>query len=210
MKVISTAPTRISLFGSGTDTEPFASTYGGMCINLAINIRQHITLWENMTVAEYPQGATPAFYYKILEEFGMDYDRWGFKSAFDVDIQTGLGSSASAAVALVGAIAKAKGLEMTRQEIAEKAWDIEVNKLGMFGGRQDQYAASFGGMNIITFRNEVNITPVDRYIADNIANNLLLFDTGLRRTQPKLQENLKTLSVESINALESIKDIALT
>lgn len=210
MIIKATAPSRISLFGGGTDIPSFYEKYGGIVISMAINIKQHIELETKddgiFGGLEMPDHANHNFYRAFAEE--MDFTGT-YKSKFDADIQTGLGSSASCAVVLVGAIARAKGLKMTRSEIAEKAWDIEVNKIGLFGGKQDQYAAAFGGMNVIIFGEKVEVKPVNRLAAEDMVDHLLLFDTGLRRTEPKLQENLKIPSSEQIRALLKMSAIAL-
>src|SRR5690348_11409628 len=103
MKILSIAPTRISLFGGGTDVEPFASEYGGIVISMAINIRQKLTMYSGEDIFEvrgksqFPLGANPDFYYQMLEEFGINDGTHLTKliSQFDGLIESGIGSSAS-------------------------------------------------------------------------------------------------------------------
>lgn len=203
VKVI--CPTRISLFGGGSDVEPYASKYGGTCINMAINLYQHMTFdtgypKERLLI---PYGANPDFYRTIAKE--MDYDLRYLKAWFDADIESGLGSSASAAVAMIAGINKIKGLNMSKYDIAMKAWDIEVNKLGLYGGKQDQFAAACGGLNKIEFRKLVYSQPIDD---DGLLDHLLLFYTGMNRQSPKIQEGFKELSKDQKDALDGLKNIA--
>jgi len=203
--IFAQAPTRLSLFGGGSDTEPYASKYGGICLNLAINLRQHFTFNEGNDNV-YPVGADPFFYKKFFDEF--DWHPHAVISTFDSIVESGIGASASAAVALVAACAKAKGIVMSREEIAEKAWDIEVNKLGLFGGKQDQYAASLGGGNLLLFEDKVYHYPLSKHGVDKLYPNLLLFYTGRNRKSSAIQEGLKELSPSQIVALDEIKEIA--
>ena len=203
MEIVTQAPCRISLFGGGTDVEPYASKYGGICINLAINLRQRFILSDDGKDNVYPVGANPHFYEAFLKEFY--WKPASIVSTFDSFIESGIGASASAAVALVSGLAKASSQPLTRQEIAEKAWDIEVNKLGIFGGKQDQYAASFGGGSLLIFEDKVY-----RYSLNlkNLFPYLTLFYTGKNRKSADIQEGFKELSSEQTIALDKIKDIA--
>ena len=203
MKIISTSPCRLSLFGGGTDIEPYSSIYGGICINLAINLRQHFILSDDGKDNVYPVGANPHFYETFLKEFY--WKPASIVSTFDSFIESGIGASASAAVALVSGLAKASSQPLTRQEIAEKAWDIEVNKLGIFGGKQDQYAASFGGGSLLIFEDRVYRYSLN---LQRILPYLVLFHTGKNRKSADIQEGFKELSPEQILALDKIKDIA--
>jgi len=205
MKIISTAPTRLSLFGGGSDLPTYSDLFGGVCINMAINLRQRIEL-SDMHIFEYPENGNPDFYNTILLEMG--YSTNGLFATFDTVIESGLGSSASAAVALIGAINKAKNLGMTKPEIAEKAWDIEVNKLKLYGGRQDQYCASLGGFNLMEFTDKVRIRPITGN-AENLLKGMILFYTGKNRKSSKIQEGFKKLSKKQLRSLDSIKEIAI-
>lgn len=203
----------MSLFGGGTDVEPYSSEYGGITISMAINLRQKITLYTGDDLYEMsganiiPYRGTHEFNYKILEEFGMDdMHQAKLKSEFDGILEAGLGSSAAAAVALIGAINKAKNLGMSINDIAEKAWDIEVNKIGLFGGRQDQYASSFGGINVFTFAKDgVEVTPLVRGFIEPLIPAMVLLYTGYHRKSAIIQEGLKKLTKDKIYALDNIK-----
>lgn len=207
MRLLTTAPLRISLMGGGTDVGEYQKRYGGVCLNVAINMRQEFTLDTEDKGFYLPPRANIEFYKAFLKEFRIKTMR--IEQNFNGFINGGLGSSASAAVALVAGITRLKGKNLSRYEIAEKSWDVEVNKLRLFGGKQDQFTASFGGFNLMRFNERVEIESIPRGIADNIAKHILLFDTGTRRKNPKLQENLKVITKEQKQALDRIKEIAL-
>src|SRR3990167_8902661 len=175
MKYLCEAPVRISLFGSGSDVGEYASKYGGVCINMAINIRQRFILGDDEKVDfGYLENTNPKFYEAFFKEI---YRPNYFLQEFDGYIHGGLGTSASAAVCLVAGLSKLKGESLTRYQIAEEAWDIEVNKLKMFGGRQDQFCATFGGFNLMKFEGMVEMQSIHRGLAENVVSHLLLFDT---------------------------------
>lgn len=205
MLVKTIAPSRISLFGGGTDTEPYASTYGGLVLNMAINLRQTIELQDNWSTQAIvvPDGGSQDFVGAFLKEFKLK-DTW-VDIKTDVRLNSGMGASATAAVALVAAIDRVKGLGLTKEQIAEKAWDIEVNKIGMFGGKQDQYAAALGGVNVLEFGKEVKVTQLSREFAEKATKGLLLFHTGAIRENPKIQEEMKVLTDERVAALDLLK-----
>lgn len=205
MKIIALAPTRISLFGGGTDLPVFYEKHGGRIISMAINIRQHITLSSEPITYKIPLNASENFYQAFFDE--MELSDYYMAAEFDAVIESGLGSSASAAVALVGAINRVKDLKLTKKEIAEKAWDIEVNKLKLYGGKQDQISTSFGGVNYIKFsKQRILVTPLYRELAENLADHTLLFYTGNNRKNTKIQEQLKELSQQQVEALYSLKN----
>ena len=218
MRIVSQAPTRISLFGGSTDLPVFYKEYGGIVISMAVNLRQIIEITHNekdqFGNLEIPQNANPAFYKTFLDEFGFSNREMGIKATSDIPIQSGLGSSASAAVALVGSLVRLTNVSLPypiERWIAEKAWDIEVNRIGLYGGKQDQYAASFGGLNQFIFNKDgyVEVHAYPKFIDEKIVPYISLFDTGIRRSKPKIQENLKLLSDSQVSSLKRIEDIAV-
>src|SRR3990167_4549830 len=216
MIVTSTAPCRISLFGGGSDIPTYADQYGGLVINMAINLRQHIKIATEEDIFKInlrntvPLNGNKDFMHKIFTDFGIGgFAHVRFESESDVPLESGIGASAATAVATVAAINKAKKLNMDKGEIAERAWDIEVNKLNLFGGRQDQYASAFGGVNSIVFSKEkVEVIPTFTNFVNNIYPSLVLFYTGKNRTSPTIQEGFKQLTFDQIQVLNQIKQIA--
>jgi D-glycero-alpha-D-manno-heptose-7-phosphate kinase len=201
--ITSSAPCRISLAGGSTDIPAYYEKYGGICVSMAINLRQEIEFDTEQMGFEIPKGAKLEFYKPFFEKYKISST---FAARFNGEITGGIGSSASAAVALLGALHKITGKQIDLKEIAEEAWDIEVNKLKMFGGKQDQYAAAFGGVNVFEFGKEVKVTPIKLH--DNIKNSILLFHTGENRKSGKIQEGFKDLSEDQIFYLDKIKELA--
>jgi len=220
MKIISTAPTRISLFGSATDLPVYYMDNGGMVISMSINIRQrfglqtdykspHMEIKESKNVKFYENlVGDSSFYDAFIDEF--NFDSIYLEQTFEGPIESGLGASASAAVALIGAIDKAQDLKMTRAEIAEKAWDIANNKLNLYSGKQDEYAAAFGGFNRYFFTDKyIKVEAVNKK-SRAITDWMLLFYTGENRTRAKIQEQLKTLTKKQKKSLDKILETART
>lgn len=207
MKIKATSPLRVSLFGGSTDIESFYKVYGGLTISMAINLRQEVEISDEYVEHRLLDSDNKEFFKIFSQELKIDH--LGITHKFDASSESGLGSSAALAVALVGAARKYHNLSMDRLEIATDAKNIEIEKCKLFGGFQDQIISAFGGMNLITFGKKVEVKPIDKAIAENIANHLLLFDTGLRRTNSKLQENLKELNEVRIFSLMSIKSYAI-
>jgi len=213
MKVISSAPTRLSLFGGGSDLPVFYKDHGGAIVNMAINLHQEIDiklLEYSANIFTGPTNSNKYFYKSFFEEMGVSWNAKQIVATSDAPIQSGLGSSASAAVSLVSSLAKIKKLKMTKEEIVNKAWDIEVNKIGLYGGKQDQIAATYGGFNFIEFdKNGFTVTPFDKDVSDFWSNRILLFFTGKVRKDTKIQEELKHLSQSQTNSLIFIKQSAI-
>lgn len=155
-----------------------------------------------------PDGANSGFYIPFFEKDKI-HSLMGLKAKFDGEITGGIGSSASAAVALLGALHKLTGKEINPKEIAEEAWDIEVNNCGLFGGKQDQYAAAFGGVNVFEFGKEVKVNSLMPSFIEPIKDSILLFHTGSNRKSSNIQEGLKKLSKAQIFHLDQIKNLTI-
>lgn len=173
---------------------------------MAINIYQHLTLGDTHHSISYIEGSNPKFYEAFFKH--MDYKPIYMCQTFDNSIHSGLGTSASLGVALVSTLSRIKGENLSRYQIAETAWDIEVNKVGLFGGRQDQFASAFGGFNLMKFEGVVEVQRFPRGIADEFAKDIILFNTGIQRKNPKLQEGLREITPEQKSALDVIKNLA--
>lgn len=214
MRVSSSAPTRISLAGGGCDLPIFYEKHGGLVISLAINIRQEMIIETGIdahTKSSIPEGSSQQFYRAIIKELGFKDSEVQIQAKFDGKIQSGLGTSASAAVALVAGLTRARGTNLDPEQTAELAWDIEVNREKMYGGKQDQYAAAFGGMNTFYFTEMGVLTcPWERQVAKELEEVLMLFHTGIIRSDTKIQEQFLTLSESQTIELEKIRTNAMT
>lgn len=214
MKILAHAPSRISLFGGGSDIAPFASVYGGLTITMAINIRQTVIvrteedMWQS-PLHSFPPQADPHLYYEVFKKYGINgMHHASVESGFQGIIGAGLGSSASATVALVGAIHRLQGLPLDKDKIAESAWDTEVNRLGWFGGKQDQWASSFGGFNLLMIRDAVRVVPLNPLFLDDLVAHLLLFYIGGTRSSAHIQTGFMNMTSQQERKLTSLKELA--
>jgi len=211
MRFLAIAPTRISFFGGSTDLEPYCSQFGGAVINMAINLRQHTTLYSGDDIwgaqNSFPLNATPDFYYKLLEKYKINGGHHSkIISTFDGFIMSGLGSSGAAGVALVGAINKRLGLGLTRDEIALTAWQHEID-LGIYTGKQDQFASVYGGLNYMSFTDKVEVVKINVPNYDKLLSWMVLFYIGGGKKDNKLQKNFERLDRKRLRALDTLKYI---
>ena len=210
MIVTSVAPCRISLFGGVTDTDPYALVRGGICINLAISLYQKMEVKDGLGgLSYYPLQADRNFILTILKSFGISETQLRVNSEFDGYMGAGIGSSAAAAVATIGAINEIQKLGLSRDQIAQRAWEIEVETMGWYGGKQDQFASVHGGFNIFTFeKGKVCREQVLPTLGENIAGYLVLFYTGGRRESREIQQGFMNLTKEKKESLDAIKELA--
>src|SRR6185437_5230620 len=199
--LIARAPLRISLAGGGTDLEAYYGRYGGLVVSATIN--RYFYVIATRTIDDAVQITSSDFrvferqapgvglsfdgelgYLKsILHEFGVTQGLSVF-TASEIPPGTGLGSSSTVAVALIKALATLCQRHATKQEVAELASYIEIGKLGRPIGLQDQFAASFGGVNAIEFtatRTVVRPLELPLHVRDHLERSLLLFYTGASR-----------------------------
>jgi D-glycero-alpha-D-manno-heptose-7-phosphate kinase len=150
----------------------------------------------------------------ILHHFGIAKGVSMFLAS-EIPPGTGLGSSSTVAVSVIKAVAVACGLNLSRQDIAELACYIEIGKLGMPIGKQDQYAAAYGGLNFFTFaHNGVTVEPVRAtpQVQRRLERHLLLFYTGAARNSASILGEQKNASARSepevMTALSAVKEMA--
>ncbi len=231
--LIARAPVRISLGGGGTDLAAYYRPYGGMVISAAIDKYFYTFISrgaqdEGVQVISsdyrtfYRHDPRQPFFWDgnlqlpraILHHFGVERE-YNVFLASEVPPGTGLGSSGSVAVTLVRALSTLADIPMSRQEIAETAAYIEVEKMGMPVGKQDQYIAAFGGVKVITFSADgVTVEPLrlDDATLGRLESRLILFFTGSSRESSNILEHQKQASEKRdpvvIDALHTIKALA--
>ncbi len=174
------APTRISFAGGGTDMPEISEKIGGCVTSVSIDryIRVSLKKRSDKKICVTSIGMDEKSEISVLTEktaytgkLGLikavveelNTSRYGFdiRISSDVPNHSGLGASGAAFVALIGAFDSFYSLEMGKKEIAELAFKLERDKLGNMVGKQDQYAAAFGGLNFIEFgKNEVKINRI--------------------------------------------------
>jgi D-glycero-alpha-D-manno-heptose-7-phosphate kinase len=228
-------PLRLSFGGGGTDVSPYCDTRGGCVLNATINRYVYGTLvpksersigfrsFDYGTVVYWTQEDHLRFDGQmdlvkgVLKRFELDKFRTdGFDLFVHADAPpgSGLGSSSTFTVALIGLFRELLGLPITSDGMARLAYDIERNDVGIKGGRQDQYAAAFGGFNFMEFNGEeVVVTPLrlSEYIINELEYNLLLCFTGSRESQPIIDsqmESAKKKEAAPLAAMDQVKAIA--
>ncbi len=230
--LIARAPVRISFAGGGTDLPAYYEKYGGAVLSTTIDKYFYVFLQVSgddtlqITSSDYRtfyrhDGDTPMLFdgdlslpRAILNHFGLQRGISLFLAS-EIPPGTGLGSSSTVAVAIVKAVATARGLFLSKQQIAELACQIEIAKLGAPIGKQDQYASAFGDLNLIEFtRDDVRVTPIQitpetrRELEQRV---MLFFTGGAREAATILREQKKSSEQEDarvLGALHAVKAMA--
>ena len=234
----SKAPLRIGLAGGGTDVSPYSDLYGGAILNATVSL----FAYANIEPIDEHKIILHAIDRKEKEEFECSpvlpvngkldllkgvYNRLhkensnslkGFRLSTFVDAPpgSGLGTSSTLVVAIIGAFAEMLRLPLGEYDIAHLAYEIERNELNMAGGRQDQYAATFGGVNYMEFYGEdkviVNPLRIRQQYLFELENNLLLYYTSTSRESAKIiakqTENVVNKQEKSIDAMHQLKQQA--
>ncbi len=234
----SKAPLRIGLAGGGTDVAPYCDRYGGAVLNATVSLYAYASIellpdnriefvaidrGEQITypletvlpVTDKLSLATGA-YNRIVKEWGPVPSGFRLTTSVDAPAGSGLGTSSTLMVALLGAFAEWLRLPLGEYDLAHLAYQIEREDLGMAGGKQDQYAATFGGVNFMEFYAEdrVIVNPLRvkiRYLQE-LAHNLLLYFTATSRESAAIikvqSQNVKSNNQQSIDAMHALKEQA--
>jgi len=229
--LIARAPVRISFAGGGTDLPAYYEQFGGSVISTSIDKYFYVFLQSipdptlQITSSDYQtfyrrQSAPEQELYwegdlslprAILHHLHVTQGISMFLAS-EIPPGTGLGSSSTVTVAIVKAVTTAKGQKPSAYEIAEMASFIEINKMGMPIGKQDQYAAAFGGLNRIDFgRDTTQVTPlkVDPQTLSRLEHHLMLFFTGSTRAASSILSQQKAASQKQdpkvLEALHGVK-----
>ena len=229
--LIARAPVRISLAGGGTDLPAYYESYGGVVLNTTIdkyfyailNVLESDTV--QVTSSDYRtfyrhEHTRPTHWEGDLQLPRVILDHFGIRKGFslfmasEIPPGTGLGSSSTVTVAVIKAASTALGLNLSKKELAELACHIEIDQLKAPIGKQDQYAAAFGGLNLIKFeRDEVTIKQVhlDSEVYQTLDRNLLLFFSGSSRSASKILAKQSRSSQKQdsivIDALHKVKEM---
>jgi D-glycero-alpha-D-manno-heptose-7-phosphate kinase len=231
----SKAPLRISFAGGGTDLSPYMEEKGGVVLSTTIDKYAYGSLRfrDDQTIT------VNSLDYDILAKYHLDeplrYDGKldlikaviktleinKQKQGLDIFLHTdappgsGLGSSSAMVVALIGLFKRWQNLPLTNYDIAKLAYQIERVEMGIKGGRQDQYSATFGGFNYIEFyRDNVIVNPlrIDPAILNEFQYNLLLCYTGKTRVSAKIIDTQVQGYVQQkanvVKAMDELKKIA--
>ncbi len=221
--IISQTPLRISLCGGGTDFKDYYEREEGFVVSTAIDKYVYVIIKERFDEKIYV-GYTKKEIVDSVAEIKHDLVRQaaikaglttGFEVAMLADIPSegsGLGSSSSLTVGLLNAFYSYQGIQVTQEQLAREACEIEIDILGEPIGKQDQYIAAFGGLSGIRFKKDGNVEVNKISMAGDtkrrLGGNLLLFFTNTTRQASLILSEQKANIGFSIDFLSEIKELA--
>ncbi len=234
----SKAPLRIGLAGGGTDVSPYSDLYGGAILNATISLCAYASiepLTKNSIIIEaldrneketydlapaLPINGTldllKGVYNRIRKDHNMPVTGLRLSTYVDAPAGSGLGTSSTLVVAILGAFFEWLKLPMDEYRIAQYAYEIERKDLGLAGGKQDQFAATFGGVNFMEFYkgDKVIVNPLrikPQYLHE-LENNLVLYFTSTSRESASIikeqVKNVNEKNEKSIEAMHHLKEQA--
>ena len=240
MTVRARAPLRLGFGGGGSDLSPFCDQYGGYVLNATINLSVYAVLEQREggpvrfvaadrqeclefepTTDLPPNGALSlhkAVYRRIMQDFnGGKAIPVTLTTYSDVAAGSGLGSSSTLVVAMVEAFKELLTLPLGEYDVAQLAYKIERIDAGMMGGRQDQYAATFGGFNFMEFYGDdriiVNPLRIRRNTVNELETSLVVCNTGVPRDSDTIihaqSSNVQRRDEQSMEATHSLKQEAM-
>jgi D-glycero-alpha-D-manno-heptose-7-phosphate kinase len=214
MIIRSKAPLRLGLAGGGTDVTPYSDLYGGATLNATISMYAYATIipldngkivFRSIDKGEYfevkscrklvPDGRLDllkGIYNRVVKDFTKRGLSFELSTYVDAPPGSGLGTSSTLVVAVLGAFAEWLKIPLGEYDLARLAYEIERVDLSMAGGKQDQYAATFGGVNYMEFfaENKVIVNPlrIKSIYLSELSHNLLLYNTKTSRVSSAIIE----------------------
>lgn len=239
MIIRSKAPLRLGLAGGGTDVSPFSDIYGGCILNATISLFAYCDIiprndnrivmitedrgerFKSESMRELPLDGNldilKAIYNRVVKDFDLPPLSFELHTFVDAPAGSGLGTSSTLVVAVLGAFVQWLRLPLAEYDIAALAYSIERIDLRLAGGKQDQYAATFGGFNFMEFyaENKVIVNPlrIKESIMNELSRNLVLFYTSTSRSSADIierqQKNVVANNTQSIEAMQQLKKQAV-
>jgi len=232
----SKAPLRLGLAGGGTDVSPYSDEFGGAILNATISLYAAASIepieengiiiqaldrkeeqrfeWMNQLPIDGKLDLVKGVYNRIQKDYGLPLTNFRLSTFVDAPAGSGLGTSSTLVVAIIGAFVEMLKLPLGDYDIAHYAYDIERNDLGLAGGKQDQYAATFGGVNFMEFYDGdkviVNPLRIRQEYLNELENNLVLYYTSSSRESATIikeqQKNVTEKDAKSIEAMHQLKE----
>ncbi len=234
-RIRSRAPLRLGLAGGGTDVSPYSEDFGGAVLNATIDrfafafiepsadghihfIASDLEADERFpldldSLRDAELSLHAAVYRRMIREFGDNQPlAVTVRTSVDAPPGSGLGSSSALVVALVEAFRALMDLPLGPYEVAHLAYEIERVDLGLSGGKQDQYAAAFGGVNYIEFMagNRVIVNPlrVSRTVLSEFETSLVVCFTGIsRRSEAIIDQQRQGMAQKSARTIDSLHQL---
>jgi D-glycero-alpha-D-manno-heptose-7-phosphate kinase len=239
MIIRSKAPLRLGLAGGGTDVSPYSDLYGGAVLNATINLFAYASIEPRtdgkIIIHAVDKGEKleldaaevlpldgkldllKGIYNRIVRDFTGHPLSFALTTIVDAPPGSGLGSSSTLVTAVVGAFTEWLKIPLGEYDIAQLAYRIERIDMGYAGGKQDQYAATFGGVNFMEFYDHekviVNPLRIRTEILNELAFNMVLYYTGTSRLSSEIiekqQKSIRQKNSESVHAMHKTRDIAV-
>jgi len=239
MIIRSKAPLRLGLAGGGTDVSPYSDLYGGSILNATVSLYASATIepsddekiiLDARDLGEYQElesseelvidgqlDLLKGVYNRVIKDYNLEPLSFKLTTYVDAPKGSGMGTSSTITVAILGAFVEWLNLPLGEYDIAHLAYQIERVDLAMAGGKQDQYAATFGGVNFMEFYadNKVIVNPlrIRRTYLSELEFNLLLFYTGTSRLSAKIIEkqadSFSNKKNDSLEAAHKVKQQAI-
>jgi len=204
--IVAKTPLRICFFGGGSDLPHYYDKKQGFCLSNTIDKYMYVSVcqtampglkvvYNDVETVDNPRDIKHDRVREAFLEYGIDR---GIEITSYAQIPTkgtGLGSSSTFTVGLVNALSTLKGIKLNRHDLAEKAFYIEFTKCKEYLGKQDQYAAAFGGMNAFYFNKDgVEVSPVciSSQSLQDLSNNLIMYYTGITRSASNILKNYES------------------
>ena len=234
----SKAPLRIGLAGGGTDVSPYSDQFGGAILNATVSLfayaniesleenkiilqaldrkeEQHFE-WTKELPVDGKLDLLKGVYNRIQKDYGMPTTGFRLSTFADAPVGSGLGTSSTLVVAIIGAFVEWLKLPLGDYDIAHYAYQIEREDLKFAGGKQDQYAATFGGVNFMEFYEDdkviVNPLRIKSQYLHELENNLVLYFTNTSRESAAIIDeqvkNVNNKNEQSIEAMHQLKEQA--
>ena len=237
-KIRARAPLRLGLAGGGTDLSPYCEQFGGAILNVTVGRYAFASIlprddgrvvFEADDIGEqdvFEEGSPineglmlhRAVYKRLIDQFN-DGVRipLTIRTTVDAPAGSGLGSSSALVVALVDGMREVLGAPLGQYDVAHLAWEIERVDVGLSGGRQDQYAAAFGGVNFIEFlandRVIVNPLRISEAISRELESSIVICFSGRSRQSAAIIDRqtsgLRTASTATLDAMHQLKADAI-
>jgi D-glycero-alpha-D-manno-heptose-7-phosphate kinase len=234
----SKAPLRIGLAGGGTDVSPYSDQFGGAILNATVSLfayanieplEEHKIIVEALDRKEQQQfdwseqlpidgtlDLLKGVYNRIYKDYQLPEKGFRLSTFVDAPAGSGLGTSSTLVVAIIGAFVEWLKLPLGDYDIAHYAYQIERNDLNLTGGKQDQYAAMFGGVNFMEFYEDdkviVNPLRIKSEYLHELENNLVLYFTATSRESAAIIDeqvkNVHSKNEKSIEAMHQLKEQA--
>ena len=239
MIIRSKAPLRLGLAGGGTDVSPYSDIYGGLILNATINLYAYCTIEETeldeILINSYDSHVQKSYpvslvlpidgdailikgvYNRVMKDYGFQPKGFKITTYNDAPAGSGLGTSSAMVVCILKAFIEWLGLPLGDYESSRLAYEIERIDLGLSGGKQDQYAAAFGGFNYMEFlKNDlviVNPLKIKRWIVDELEASMVLYFTGASRSSAAIideqKKNANSGNQQAIEAMHKVKQSAV-